>query len=191
MKYTKRDVVLWVRHLHERGIPLPPGRAAVFRLVAGDVIFEPMQPGRDGRATHGLRATGANRSVWTSIPLGTEIELEFVRLVETATAPDPADSQKNPADRGSAAPPMIASTSRCWTVDDVVRVSSKTTALDAYLAIDWSASSAPKTGKDNVWWCLCSWRDNELTVETNENPATRRACFDAVRGRLRDLLAGR
>jgi len=84
---------------------------------------------------------------------------------------------------------MIASTSRCWAVDDVVRVSSKTTAFDAYLAIDWSASSAPKTGKDSVWWCLCSWRDNELTVETNENPATRRACFDAVRGRLRDLLA--
>jgi precorrin-8X/cobalt-precorrin-8 methylmutase len=84
---------------------------------------------------------------------------------------------------------MIVSTTPCGAVDDVVRLSSKTTAFDAYLAIDWSASSAPKTGKDSVWWCLCRWCDNELTVETNENPATRRACFDAVRGRLGDLLA--
>src|SRR5690606_16049165 len=54
---------------------------------------------------------------------------------------------------------------------------------------DWSAASAPKTGKDSVWWCLCMWRGGRLVMEANENSPTRQLCFDVLRTQLRKLVA--
>jgi precorrin-8X/cobalt-precorrin-8 methylmutase len=50
--------------------------------------------------------------------------------------------------------------------------------FDAYLAVDWSASSKPKLGRDSVWLCLHG--------REPENPPTRAAAT----ARIRELLAG-
>jgi hypothetical protein len=88
MRLVKRDVVLWLRHLEDVGIPVPPGRSAVFRVGDADILFQPMRPGPSGRPTPGLRAAGANRAIWSSILLGAVIDLELVRvLLEDSPAP--------------------------------------------------------------------------------------------------------
>jgi precorrin-8X/cobalt-precorrin-8 methylmutase len=179
MKFTKRDVVLWLRHLHECGLPIPQGRAALFRLGAADVLFEPMRPSPGGRLTPGLRATGSNRGVWTSIPLGTAVELKLIRVLDEG-APAPVDPVLRPP-RVSAHP--------YGPLDSVELPTSRRGAFDAYLMIDWSASSTPKTGRDSIWWCLCVWRDGHIVAEVNENSPTRQTCFDAVRARLAELVA--
>lgn len=48
----------------------------------------------------------------------------------------------------------------------------------AYLAVDWSASSVPKTGKDSVWLCLHG--------SPPENHPTREAATERVRALLRE-----
>ena len=136
MKLIKRDVVLWLRHLRECGMPILQGRAALFRLGAADVLFEPMRPSPDGRPTTGLRATGLNRGVWTSIPLGTAIDLELIRVLDEG-APTPVDLVVTP--------PLI-STHPYGAFDSVELPRPRRAAFDAYLMIDWSASSAPKAG---------------------------------------------
>lgn len=46
-------------------------------------------------------------------------------------------------------------------------------AFDAYLVVDWSASSTPKTGADSIWWCLVERRARRLVVTGLENARTR------------------
>ena len=92
MRFVKRDVVLWSKHLQEAGMPVPPGCSAVFRVGDSDILFQPMRPGPSGRPTPGLRAAGASRGVWSSIPLGTVIDFEFVRLLAEDTASPLADA---------------------------------------------------------------------------------------------------
>jgi hypothetical protein len=62
-------------------------------------------------------------------------------------------------------------------------------AFDAYVAIDWSASSVPNTGADSVWWALAAWESGALTIES-DNCRTRAALTEWLRaelaGRLRD-----
>ena len=86
MKFVKRDVVLWLRHLEEAGVPVPSGCAALFRVGDRDILFEPMRPSPSGRPTLGLRTTDANRANWSSIPLGAAIDLELVRVLDEDAA---------------------------------------------------------------------------------------------------------
>lgn len=48
--------------------------------------------------------------------------------------------------------------------------------FNAYLMVDWSASSRPKRGKDSIWYCLLE-RGQEPVVE---NPATRHEAIAEV-----------
>lgn len=162
-------------------MPVPSGCAALFRL-GGDIAFEPMRPGPSGRPTRGLRATGATRAIWSSIPLDTVIDLELVRVNASAAAP--ADTLTTPSlSSGLTTVPLHA------LFDAVEMPPSRNAAFDAYVMIDWSAASAPKTGKDSIWWCLCTWCRGRLVTEANENLPTRQACYDLLRTRLRDLVA--
>lgn len=73
---------------------------------------------------------------------------------------------------------------------DAIRISPGVTiAFDAYVAVDWSASSVETTGADSVWWALAEWNDGSLRIES-ENCSTRSALVEWLRtvlsGQLRD-----
>ncbi len=187
MKFVKRDVVLWLRHLEEAGVPVPSGCAALFRFGDRDILFEPMRPGPSGRPTPGLRTTVADRAIWSSIPLGAAIDLELVRVLDKDVAA--GDVAKPRLRRANKATSPSRSDEVNEFFDAVELLPPRASAFDAYLMVDWSAASPPRTGKDSVWWCLCVWRSGRLVVETNENSPTRQACFDVLRAQLRDLAA--
>jgi hypothetical protein len=61
--------------------------------------------------------------------------------------------------------------------------------FDAYLMVDWSASSVPARGADSIWYCLLTRTENRLSIAALENPTTRsRACAE-VKEILRDLVS--
>ena len=190
MKLIKREDVLWLRHLREVDMPVPPGRAALFRLNACEILFEPMRPGRGGWPTPGLRVAEANREVWSRIPKGMEIDLKLIRVHDDGPAPS-VDLVANPhgSFRDSGAERQTNSDRTNGLLDAVELPPSRITTFDAYLMVDWSAASKRRTGKDSVWWCVCTWRRGRLAIEANKNPPTRQACFDAVRQQLRELVA--
>lgn len=189
MRFVKRDVVLWLRHLQEAGMPVPTGRSAVFRVGGADILFQPMRPGPSGRPTPGLHAAEANRAVWSSIPLGTAIDFELVRVLAEDMSAPLADARKPRLSRTYTAASHAPSDAVNASFETVALPPSRTPAFDAYITVDWSAASAPKTGKDSVWLCLCVWRCGRLVVETNENPPTRQTCFDVLCAQLRNLIA--
>ncbi len=63
------------------------------------------------------------------------------------------------------------------------------TAFDAYVMIDWSASSTPNRGSDSVWWACLEWTADWARVDC-ENFSTRAEVVEHVRselgGRLRE-----
>jgi hypothetical protein len=63
------------------------------------------------------------------------------------------------------------------------------TRFDAYLAIDWSASTVPTTGADSVWWGRLEWNGRSPDLASG-NCATREELATWLRaeleGRLRD-----
>ena len=58
--------------------------------------------------------------------------------------------------------------------------------FDAYLMVDWSANSRPKTGKDSIWWCLVDREDKLHNIRAISNPATR----EKATSEIRELLLG-
>ena len=56
--------------------------------------------------------------------------------------------------------------------------------FDAYLMVDWSANSRPKSGKDSIWYCLLHRRNGLLETVTLENQRTRAEAVHAIRGHL-------
>jgi hypothetical protein len=58
--------------------------------------------------------------------------------------------------------------------------------FDAYLMVDWSASSRPATGADSIWYCLMTRSGTRLQVVAFENPATRVRAI----GEIREILLG-
>jgi hypothetical protein len=44
--------------------------------------------------------------------------------------------------------------------------------FDAYLMVDWSASSRTAKGPDSIWYCLATRTDGRVTVAALENPVT-------------------
>ena len=162
-------------------MPVPPGHSAVFRVGDADILFQPMRPGPSGRATPGLRAAGTNRAVWSSIPLSTVVDLELVRVLPEDSPAPLADAGKPRLSRTHKAESHEPSGAAKDSFEAVAVPPSRTPAFDAYIMVDWSAASAPKTGKDSVWWCLCAWLGGRLVVEANENSPTRQLCFDVLR----------
>lgn len=169
-------------------MPVPAGSSACSASVTRTSCFQPMRPGPSGRSTPGLRAAGANRRVWSNIPLGTVIDFELVRLLAEDTAAPLADAGKPRLSRTNKAESHGPSGAAKESFEAVALPPSSTPAFDAYPMVDWSAASTPKTGKDSVWWCLCVWRGGRLVMEANENSPTRQLCFDLLRTQLRRLV---
>lgn len=63
-------------------------------------------------------------------------------------------------------------------------------AFDAYIAIDWSASSIPKTGADSIWWALALWNGSTAHIESG-NCWTRADLVSWVRSELAGPLRDR
>ena len=59
--------------------------------------------------------------------------------------------------------------------------------FDAYLMVDWSASSRPVTGSDSVWYCLVVRTGDDVSVVELENPPTRRQALTEIKDILRGL----
>ena len=59
------------------------------------------------------------------------------------------------------------------------------TLFDAYLMVDWSANSSPKSGADSVWYCLLEPVDGRLMTT---NPHTRHDASQEIREQLVDLV---
>ena len=57
--------------------------------------------------------------------------------------------------------------------------------FDAYLMVNWSASSRPVTRADSIWYCLAHRTDNGSPVVALKNPATRREAIAEIRQILR------
>ena len=60
--------------------------------------------------------------------------------------------------------------------------------FDAYLMVDWSASSRPVTGNDSIWYCLVVRTAINLSVVAHENPPTRRRAMTEINDILRGLV---
>ncbi|MFO1126911.1 MAG: precorrin-8X methylmutase [Rhodospirillales bacterium] len=61
--------------------------------------------------------------------------------------------------------------------------------FDAYMMVDWSAASHPRTGADSVWVCL---REDDGCAHVSEqwwNPPTRAEAMALITDRLSDLIA--
>jgi hypothetical protein len=58
-------------------------------------------------------------------------------------------------------------------------------AFDAYVMIDWSASSVPNTGKDSIWWACVEWAGSGARLSA-ANCSTRAELVE----HLRSVLAG-
>ncbi len=61
--------------------------------------------------------------------------------------------------------------------------------FDAYIVVDWSANSTPKTGADSVWYCCLERRDGQLMPLRLANPPTRRQATADLADLLSDLIA--
>ncbi|PTL83336.1 cobalamin biosynthesis protein CbiG [Vitiosangium sp. GDMCC 1.1324] len=61
--------------------------------------------------------------------------------------------------------------------------------FDAYLMVDWSASSTPKRGRDSIWWALAAWTKRGLRLERAENPPTRSEALQSIAARLAQAVA--
>lgn len=60
--------------------------------------------------------------------------------------------------------------------------------FDAYLIVDWSAGSHPKTGPDSIWYCLVRRAAaGGLAVMAQENPPTRVQAIHEIRDILRTM----
>lgn len=63
------------------------------------------------------------------------------------------------------------------------------TLFNAYLMVDWSGASSPRSGKDSIWYALLIRRGNEIDLEAIENPATRARATEELGDRLAALAA--
>lgn len=61
--------------------------------------------------------------------------------------------------------------------------------FDAWLMVDWSASSTPKRGRDSIWWTLARWTKRGPRLERTDNPPTRAEALQAIGDRLARAVA--
>ena len=62
------------------------------------------------------------------------------------------------------------------------------TLFDAYLMVDWSAATRPRSGKDSIWFTLAEWSNSGLRRSKLENPRTRWSARDQLGNLLTGLL---
>lgn len=65
----------------------------------------------------------------------------------------------------------------------------RATEFDAYVAVDWSANSKPKTGADSIWIAWGKWHRGRLSVGKLENPSTRSRAMVLVTDLLKTLVS--
>lgn len=132
-------------------------------------------PGRDGRPTHSFKFVDkADRDRWIRLR-GQEVDIEVVEYTELI------------ADLSNSEYPRYGSEQR--TTERLVRRESTPTLFDAYVFVDWSAASRPKTGKDSVWIAEGRYvSDGSLAVERPTNPSTRSKAAMDVQAKLRDYV---
>lgn len=63
--------------------------------------------------------------------------------------------------------------------------------FDAWLMVDWSASSVPKRGRDSIWWALAEREGGEVQVTRCENPSTRAVAIERIAAILEEAGEGR
>ncbi|MBC7541172.1 MAG: cobalamin biosynthesis protein CbiG, partial [Candidatus Sericytochromatia bacterium] len=61
--------------------------------------------------------------------------------------------------------------------------------FDAYVIIDWSANSTPKSGKDSIWFVVGTREGATLRIEAPINPRTRVQALHLLTKRLHALVA--
>jgi len=61
--------------------------------------------------------------------------------------------------------------------------------FDAYVMVDWSASSAPKTGADSIWICVLERQGTGLAPVRLTNPPTRCEAVEFLADLLSDMIA--
>lgn len=62
-----------------------------------------------------------------------------------------------------------------------------TAVFDAYVMVDWSAESRPKTGPDSVWWACLERTEQGLEERAVANPSTRAEAATQLADLLSDL----
>jgi len=61
--------------------------------------------------------------------------------------------------------------------------------FDAYVVVDWSASSTPRQGANSVWICMLEVGPDGPAAPFIANPPTRREAMEILADRLSDLVA--
>ena len=61
--------------------------------------------------------------------------------------------------------------------------------FDAYVAVDWSANSKPKTGPDSIWLAWGKWYEGDFVIGELLNPSTREEATRLAVDLLRELVA--
>ncbi|HXE75661.1 MAG TPA: cobalamin biosynthesis protein CbiG [Candidatus Xenobia bacterium] len=56
--------------------------------------------------------------------------------------------------------------------------------FDAYLMVDWSAQSSPKSGEDAIWYCMARRPRSQLILEEPKNVRTRHEAVSQIRSLL-------
>jgi precorrin-8X/cobalt-precorrin-8 methylmutase len=126
--------------------------------------------GRDGRPTHSFKFLNvADRDFWGALR-GTQVDVEVVECGDEVPDLDQADEANQIANPGIQALEM----------SPVSRL--RETHFDAYIFVDWSASSIPKMGPDSIWIAAGAFDANgTLCVNHPINLATRQQAEANVR----------
>jgi hypothetical protein len=120
--------------------------------------------GRDGRTTHSFKFLSvADRTFWETLR-GRSIDIELIECGDEVPEVDQADEDDLTEE--------VASEQKSE-AHSVFRRSE--TLFDAYMFVDWSASSRAKTGTDSIWIGTGSFDSNGvLVVDPPANLSTRR-----------------
>ena len=130
--------------------------------------------GCDGRATHSFRFLNpTDRTFWSGLR-GNEIDIEVIECGEQIPDIHQADEVDLPDQPCAAELLEVSPVSR-----------STDTLFDAYIFVDWSAASRPKTGTDSIWIAEGVFDKKLLVVSQPTNPRTRQQAEAEVRDMLR------
>ena len=129
--------------------------------------------GRDGRPTHSFKFLNADdRAFWVALR-GNQIDIEVVECGDQVPDLDQADEDEVDQIDEPGVPQLLE-------IPPVSRLTE--TLFDAYIFVDWSASSRPKTGADSIWIGAGVFdAHGTLVVAQPINPRTRQQAETRVR----------
>lgn len=149
--------------------------------------------GTDGRETFSFRfVRDDDLMYWRSLN-GTSTLIEVINnaVLSCDVEDDQEDESLQLDNMDCHSPNMVLAESevshdRRIVLDDTLKL-----LFDAYIFVDWSASSVPKRGKDSIWIAEGHWVGRELNWGTDEstcfNAPTREIATQRLRERLREL----